>query len=243
MYFYEPVYDLDELARHNFHIHTAFSNCAKPEMKLPDIIKAAETAGLQTIALTDHFNDDNTNEECIERTLSLRAEAEKSETKLKILFGGELSAYAPGKSLENDEVRKALDYKLYSCNHYHLGFWGQPEDKSARGYAEYSLAVVGSLILSGKADCIAHPLIGRFVRILNDKTLLTRAITDNELGDLLLLGKEHKVAWEINAGAVLGDPGFGRRLWHLGRENGVMFHYGTDAHMLAGIDPHFRLCA
>ncbi|MEI6578502.1 MAG: PHP domain-containing protein [Eubacteriales bacterium] len=236
MHFHEQIYDLDELARFNLHIHTAFSNCAKPEMKLPDIIAAAEAAGLKAFALTDHFNDDNSNEECLERNLYLRKEAAEIGTQIKILFGAELSAYAPGKSLESAEVRAELDYKLYSCNHYHLNFWGQPEDKTARGYVEYSIAIISSLIISGKADCIAHPLIGRFVRAFDDKTLLTREITDNELGGLLELSKTAEVAWEINVGAILGDPLFGRRLWNLGREAGVVFNYGTDSHTLAGID-------
>ena len=174
MYFHEPTYELDELARYNFHIHTNFSNCAKAEMNLVDIIAADEAAELKIIALTDHFNNDNTNKECLERNRYLREEAQKTGTQLKILFGGELSGYAPGKSLENEEVRLALDYNLFSCNHYHLDFWGQPDDKSARGYAEYSIAVIGSQIISGKADCVAHPFIGRFIRAFDDKTVLQK---------------------------------------------------------------------
>ena len=61
-------------------------------------------------------------------------------------------------------------------------------------------------------------------------------MTDYELWDLLMLGKKHEVAWEINVGAILGYPAFSRRLWSLGKEAGAMFNYGTDSHTLAGID-------
>lgn len=236
MYFHDPAYDLDTLARQNLHIHTNFSRCAKEKMTVQEIVDAAAAAGLEMIALTDHFNDDITEEQCLENIAVLRRETKKTNTGMKVLFGNELSAYAPGKTLESQKVRDSLDYRLYSCNHYHLDYWGQPEDKSVRGYAEYSIAIISSLITSNKADCIAHPFIGRFIKAYEDRTLVTKAITDSELGDLLVLGKVHEVAWEINAGAVLGDPAFGRRLWHLGRETGVVFNYGTDSHRLSNID-------
>jgi len=241
MYFFERTYELDALAAHNLHIHTVFSHCAKPEMTLSSIIDAAQTAGLETIALTDHFNSDISNEQFLRHIASLRRKAEKAASRVNILFGGELSAYAPGERLENDAVRQALDYKLYSCNHYHLDFWGQPEEKTPRGYAEYSLQVISSAIVSGSADCIAHPLIGRFVKAFEDRTLITKAVTDNELGSLFELSNQYQTAWEINTGALLGDPDFARRLWNIGREAGVVFCYGTDAHLLKNIDTAARL--
>lgn len=236
MYFHEFTYDLDILSRQNLHIHTNFSRCAKERMTVQGIIDAAQAAGLEMIALTDHFNDDITESQCLENIAFLRQETLRTATQLKVLFGNELSAYAPGKTLESQAVRDELDYRLYSCNHFHLSYWGQPEDTSVRGYAEYSISVISSLIKFGKADCIAHPLIGRFVKQYEDRSLITKAVTDSELGDLLLLGKVHEVAWELNTGAILGDPEFGRRLWNIGRETGVLFNYGTDSHRLVNIE-------
>ena len=54
MFFHEKTYDIDELIRYNMHIHTRFSRCAKPEMVAADIVKTAQEAGLEMIALTDH---------------------------------------------------------------------------------------------------------------------------------------------------------------------------------------------
>lgn len=236
MYLHEPIYDLDILAQKNLHLHTIFSGCAKPGMTIENILNAVRKTDLKVIALTDHFNDNLSSEDYLEHVRFMRTEIAKQDVGFEVLVGAELSAYAPGKSLENDAVRDALDYKLFSCNHYHLDYWGQPENKTARGYVEYSSAVVSSLIQSGKADCIAHPLIGRFINAFEDKTTVTREMSDSELGSLLELSKAHEVAWELNTGAILGDPDFAGRLWNLGREVGVVFNYGTDGHRLTDID-------
>ncbi len=236
MYLHEPIYDLDILAEQNLHVHTVYSHCAKPEMTFENIVNEVQKTALKTIALTDHFNDDNPDDEFLAHIHYLREEIQKADCNCNILVGAELSGYAPGKSLESAAVREALDYRLYSCNHFHLDFWGQPENKTPRGYAEYSGAILQQLIASGKADCIAHPLIGRFVHAFEDRTQIPRAMSDQELGTLLELSCTHKVAWELNTGAIIGDPDFGRRLWNLGREVGVVFNYGTDAHRPGDVD-------
>lgn len=152
----------------------------------------------------------------------------------------ELSGYGIGKTLEGDKLRNALDYRLYSCNHYHLDFWEQAAEITPRAYAEHALKNVTSLIKSGKPDCIAHPLTAGYVRAFEDKTLVSKAITDNELGDIMTLAKEHEVAWELNIGNIYGDPEFSRRMWNIGRELGSCFNMGADAHLIKNIDfaPH-----
>ena len=104
----------------------------------------------------------------------------------------------------------------------------------------YNLKNVTSLIKSGKPDCIAHPLTAGYVRAFEDKTLVSQAITDNELGDIMTLAKEHEVAWELNIGNIYGDPEFSRRMWNIGRELGSCFNMGADAHLIKNIDfaPH-----
>ena len=236
MIFSEPIYDLDVLARYNLHVHTVFSLCAKAPAVLPAIVKAAEDAGLLGIALTDHYNDDISADQYLRHTGFLRQEAKRLNTRVKIFFGAELSAYAPNLSLEDEAVRKSLDYRLYTANHFHLRFWGQPEEKTPKAYANYMLEIMRSFILNGRAHCFAHPFIGRFIEIFEDKSLVTKALSDNDLGDIFCLAKEHSVAWEINSGAILGDPDFARRYWNIGRECALVFHYGTDAHLPENVD-------
>jgi len=233
----EACYDLDCLARKNLHIHTCFSSCAKPEMNTLDIIARARTCGLEEIALTDHYNGDIDADRFLARVDYLRRSVHKTQGTLKVLIGSELSCFAPGKTLEPEKIREALDFRLYACNHYHLGFWGQPADVSPRGYALHSIETVGNLIESGKAHCIAHPFIGRFIKAHDDPAAVTREISDSELGSLLERSARKGCAWELNFGAVRSDPDFARRFWHLGKEAGTVFTIGTDAHSLCDIDP------
>ncbi len=135
-----------------------------------------------------------------------------------------------------------VGYRLYACNHYHLGFWRHPAEKTPRGYAEHMLAVMRAVIVSDRADCIAHPMSSGYLRDrLEDGTTAAAAVTDAELGDVLALGRRHGVAWELSVPACLEDPAFARRFWRLGREAGAEFRLGTDAHALDTIDPSPRL--
>ena len=228
----QPIYDLSVLARYNLHVHSKYSSCAKSEMTMENIIKYAENHHIKTLAITDHFHDCK----ILEHNRELKKQAEKLNTKVNILYGAELSAYGINKYADPLEVNKALDYRLYSYNHFHLKFWEQPEDKSPEGYVKYQIAVLTDLLKSGRADCIAHPFVGSFIHCINDETAVTRGITDNQLGDIMKLGKDKNVAWEINFGAIMGDQNFAKRYWNIGKEIGVRFNFGTDAHTLAGLD-------
>ena len=46
----------------------------------------------------------------------------------------------------------------------------------------------------------------------------------------------HEIAWELNVPAILGDPEFYHRYFQIGKEVGVVFNLGTDAHKLCNID-------
>ena len=234
--FSEPVYDLDELARYNLHIHTAFSACANPEMKAQAIVQTAEKLGLVQIALTDHYDHFDRDKEYLAQIDALKKAVAETNTRVKVLYGFELSCYGVGKFLEKDETNQSLDYRLVSCNHYDRPWWHKPEDPSPRGCAVHTMNIVKSALESRRYDCIAHPLIGRFCRHLPDRTEVTKAMTDNELGEICELAVSSGTSLELNTGAVRFDPEFFRRLWNLGREVGVTFHYGTDAHGLDDID-------
>ncbi len=237
MIFSEPIYDLDLLSRYNLHVHTHYSSCARPEMVVPAIMKAAKEADLEMIALTDHFNYDGYDAEFLRQREILKNYLSCISTDVKVLLGCEFSAYDIGKTLEKAETAEIVDYRLYATNHFHLRFWGQPEDRTARGYALYSMEIIKSVAQSGRADCIAHPLVGNYIDSLEDKTEITRKITDNELGDLSEVLRDCHVAWEINVDAFIDDPIFAKRLWNIGRETKTTFHFGTDAHLIANVFP------
>lgn len=238
MFLREACYDLDELARSNLHIHTAFSGCAKPEMTVPAILQAAQQAGLEAIALTDHSPVEGS---FLEQVHALRRDTALANPPLTVYIGAELSAYGVGKFSENEALEAQLDYRLFSHNHYHVDIWEHPEQRTPEGYKQHAFAVLRTLFASGRADCIAHPLFGRFLTICEDKADITKVISDNELGDIMQEATRAQVAWEINQGAVFMDPVFYRRYFRIGKEVGAVFHFGTDAHRLSGIDPRERL--
>lgn len=241
MYFHEPTYDLDILCRQNLHIHTQFSSCAKREMNLHDIVMTAQLNSLEMIAVTDHVSPFKEDEEAFRQNLRILREIAKAiNSPVKLLIGAELSAYGTENfSYAEDGIE--LDYRLWAQNHYHSGGWIQPEDKSPVGYKNHIMQTLTNLIESGRADCIAHPFhdsyltnCGRLVTF--EKTSVPNCFTDNEIGQMLELGKKHETAFEINLNAMVDYPDFCRRMYNLGREIGSQFNIGTDAHTLDRID-------
>ncbi len=235
MFFHEKTYDIDELAKHNLHLHTRFSGCAKPEMIATDIVKKAEECGLEMIALTDHNYPQKKNAVASQRLEILR-ELEGIETPVKVLVGAELSAYGIGKFADDIECDNSLDFRLYTTNHYHQGYWEHPEIITPRAYAEHMLAIMDCVIESGRADCFAHPFMAGYIHAFDDPHDVTRSYTDNEIGDIMEKADKHEIAWELNVPAVLKDPEFFHRYFQIGKEVGVCFNMGTDGHMLSRVD-------
>lgn len=233
----EPIYDLRLLARRNWHIHTNFSTCAAYEMSVANVLAHAEYADLDLVALVDHHHARSHN--ILRDIRRIRKEIKAFNPVIEVLVGAELSAFGVGKYSDSERTNRKIEYRLYAGNHYHIEGWDHPETLSPRAYAEHILAVLTDVLRSGRADCIAHPFIGKYLKArLDDPTAVTNALFDKELGDILELGTTCGVAWEINTRTLRDDPDFVRRYWNLGREVGVTFRLGTDAHRLPEIDPH-----
>ncbi|MCH5198462.1 MAG: PHP domain-containing protein [Oscillospiraceae bacterium] len=241
MYLHKPTYDPDELFSANYHIHTNLSRCGKKEMVLADIVRSAEKAGLREIAITDHIHPFETPK--INRNLRrLTPQVQQIDSDIKIYLGAELSAHGENKyTLKYSGQR--LDYHLYSHNHYHMRGWEQPQNRTPEGYKEHCKKTLYNIINSGKADCLAHPFTDKYiVREFEDEYAftygcITNLWTDNEIGDIMQAAKEKEVAWEINTSILMQYKDFMKRYFHIGKEVGVCFNLGTDAHTLQNIDP------
>lgn len=237
MFVTEKTYDIDEIVRNNMHTHSVFSKCSKPEMTFENMIKAAESYGLDTLAITDH-SDPGDDIDSYANFLYYKEKLKTIETPVRVLIGAELSAYGIGRFAEEREIDKALDYASYSHIHYHLDCWEHPEDRSPRGYAEHELAVLKSLFSTDRADNIAHPFSPCKMPFFNDeeKAAVLASFTDNELGDILGMGEKAQCSWEIHTPTFLKFTDFSKRFFNIGKEVGVHFTLGTDAHTLAALD-------
>ncbi|MBR6771838.1 MAG: PHP domain-containing protein [Clostridia bacterium] len=235
MFLFDRCYDIDELLTKNMHMHSNFSNCAKPEMTFEAIVRKAEESGFDCIAVTDHSGVGNSITRCLEEHKRLR---DLTETGLKILIGSEISNYGVGKYSETPEVLNALEYRLFAQNHYHLAIWEHPEDRSPQGYVDHMTACLEELFKTGYADCIAHPLAPIKLKAFADPYTLLNAITDNHIGNLMEKAEAAEVSWELHRGVVWAWPDFARRFYNIGREVGAHFVYASDAHSLAtvGVD-------
>ena len=238
MLIHEAIYDIDELLQENMHMHTAlFSPCGRPEAVFEDMIAAAVQNGLKRIAFTDHVQERDIG--LVRKILhTYQPLRDAYAADIKVYIGAELSAFDTDKfTLQYADL--STEFNLYACNHYHVYSWAQPEDRTPQGYKEHNKKTMQNLIRSGKCDCIAHPFVDSYIRddaIRNDEHPLTAAWTDNELGDILTLAKQHEVAWELSPKVVVNDPVFGRRRYNLGKEIGSVFTMGTDAHNLTGVN-------
>ena len=63
------------------------------------------------------------------------------------------------------------------------------------------------------------------------------ALTDNELGDIFEKGERAQCSWELHSSTLLCFPEFAYRFFNIGRETGVHFCVGTDAHSLSALAP------
>ena len=240
MYLHEPTYDPDALFSANYHIHTNLSRCGKRDMTLEAAVKAAEAAGLKEIAITDHIHPFETPK--LKRNARvLLPQRAALKTNVKVFLGAELSAHG----VEKYTLKYAdfpLEYKLYAHNHYHMRGWEQPRDRSPFGYKEHCKRTLYNAIASGKPDCFAHPFIDRYiVREFEDEYgftpgCITELWTDNELGDIMTQAKEKQIAWELNTTAFRTYTAFMHRYFHIGKEIGVCFNVGSDAHSAENVD-------
>ena len=154
MYMHEVTYDLNELFRMNYHIHTTLSRCGRQEMTLAAIIKEAERAGLSEIAITDHIHPGET-AKVFRNDKILRAQLKNIPHTVKVYLGTELSAYGKNKyTLQYSNFDK-VEYRLYSHNHYQMDGWELPDEQTPLSYKQHMKLCLEKIIKSGKNVAIS----------------------------------------------------------------------------------------
>ncbi len=238
MFFTQGIYDIDELAHYNLHIHTNFSGCAKDEMSFENIVATAKKADLEMIALCDHIYEPEDLPEFIESCKNLRKLRDELNPDIKILIGGEFSCYGSDKyTLKSIDID--TEYKLYAQNHFHVTGWEQAPEKTPESYKELTKRMLRNIFKDKAADTIAHPLNGKYLKKMTgwENEVLGSCWSDNEIGDIMTEAYKSECAFELNTVAILADAPLARRMFNIGKEIGAVFTLGTDAHKLENIDP------
>jgi histidinol phosphatase-like PHP family hydrolase len=216
---------------YNLHVHTQRSACARPEMTLRSIDRAAEEAGLEYVGLSDHIDVAEHNPRPLLNMSDLSGESYGT----TFLVGCEATVLSPGRMAVTDSVAERLDYVMVSANHYHLSNVENPETPTPAGYAQHYLEMLEGVMDWGMADVIAHPFFHTKLRRVLDPTDVFQYYDWGMLEKVLSRAAEVSLAFEIKPGFPQVAPEFFARLVELCKRHGVKFSVGSDAHRLVEV--------
>lgn len=231
--------------QHDFHIHTHLSACGQESATLEHYLSAAKKLGLKKLGFSDHFGakdipgargfyaahpfEHNAQLEPLLRELD--------SPELKLYFGCETEYHTPlhEVGLTEEEAEK-FDFILVPNSHTHMimpkDFIDQPQkhaDFMVQAYQDILNSKINRYITA-----IAHPF--DVCCYPHDKNLLFTLISDDQYKHLFDQTAEKNIAFEINVAYAQGmtpeqievDPHL--RLFHLAKECGCKFLFGSDSH-------------
>ena len=220
------------LVRQNMHTHTRLSLCARADSTVANTVAEADSVDLELIGICDHIDVPNSGrEELMQRN---RDELGRLAPKVKVLIGAEISMINPDHHASTDEFVRTLDYVVISANHFHLDPLVQnPPERTEEGYADWFLLCAEGAIKAG-ASIIPHPFSYIGVKHMGDgspvdRGRLLKAYDRGRMKRLFRLAAEKGTAFELNP-ERMGDAGFFREIVKLGRDEGMLFSFGSDGH-------------
>ena len=215
------------IPQHNMQIHSILSNCASREMTIERIINEAERGGLATIGISDHIDLPHPARQ--NQLLANFEIVEKLNPSMNVRVGCEASQIAPDTIVVDKATAQQLDFVLVATNHYHLRQVEKPHDTSPASYAAHYLRMVEGAIDWGYTTIIPHPFLLAKVRELDHAQVLASYNRD-ELHRILHKAADMNVAFELNPRHLRHAMDFFKELLTLGRQVGLKFALGTDAH-------------
>jgi histidinol phosphatase-like PHP family hydrolase len=218
--------------KHNFHIHTMQSTCAKEEMTVENIILKAESEGFEIIGLSDHFHQPE--RDYLSMASKLRNSLDALKPSLHVWVGCEAQMLSPGQVSIDQKIASDLDYVIIAADHYHLAAVENPIERQADAYAIHYLKMLEGAIDTGFCDVIAHPFTLPKVTEI-DRPLVLELYDRDEIGRILSKAVRKGVSLELNPNHISIAPWFFGELSLLSHRIGIKFTIGTDAHLLSGI--------
>jgi histidinol phosphatase-like PHP family hydrolase len=213
----------------DFHVHTRFSPCAKPEMEPAVILKVARELGIKRLGFTDHvfgFTDPDILKQ-------MRRETPEAEGDLQVFYGCEADVLSVGRTTVTEDMLANLDYIMLSANHFN-NEWVQlvapPDSEDPRIVGKHYLEMFSYAATVQYADVIAHPFY------VMPGTYMVESIytlTESDLAPSIESLATNGIAVEISRRSITPEHiGFLRPFYRMCKQAGVKFSVGSDSHQL-----------
>ncbi|MBX3177278.1 MAG: hypothetical protein KF886_07960 [Candidatus Hydrogenedentes bacterium] len=224
--------------RQDWHMHTWRAG-GKDDMIVADMIKTNAEYGLDLMGISEHIDRLDEREEFQEKVAANRSEAEAaSPGAMKVMIGTESTMINPKLCAVGEEIAAMLDYRLVSCNHYHLRHVENPAPATPENYAAHYLDMLWGAAELGYADTIGHPFYHQKLnKIFDHEGLMAilKAYDTERLTAVLKKSAEVNMAYEINPRHADRALEWFRDLIREARRHGVKFTLGTDAHAIPSL--------
>lgn len=192
----------------DLHVHSTASDGGNT---IPEIVKAAKSAGYQYVAICDHSKSltiaHGLSDERLLQQMDEIREINKNENDFYVLSGIEADIRSDGQLDANPDIIRKLDIVVGSVHHQYKN---PPEVMTAR---------IIKAIESGMVDILAHPT----GRIINH-----RAPYEYDVEKVFDAAKAHSVALEINASPDRLD--LNDIYIRMAKNRGLKLAVNTDAH-------------
>jgi histidinol phosphatase-like PHP family hydrolase len=221
----------------DFHVHTRFSPCGKPEATPAAMVQRALDHGLAAIGFADHYTPAPVRgcpfyaEQRLSILSALRSELAQVANLdgLAVLVGVEADYTVAGEGCLDREAMRRVDHVVCASSHFHLPSSPQPADDSPRSKAVLMLDMARAALKVPGISIWAHPFDCSRMRPL--APILTAARED-ELAALIELANARQVAIEINGGPAqhLSYRHAIAPFLQLAHDMGARFTVTSDAH-------------
>jgi histidinol phosphatase-like PHP family hydrolase len=215
------------LIRHNLHQHTNLSTCGHRDATVEGVIRSAEAAGLERLAITDHLSapDKDREQQFFQRTEELT----RIDHEIDVLLGAEICMPHIGWLPASDEFLEWVSFLFVAVNHYGDDR-DQPKTRDEEGYAAHHVEMLHAAI-DLKADVVAHPFTICGAKNPLDRDKLEESLSKQDLRGLFRAAANTNMAFEFNMtpGKRLSDQ-FVAEIISLAQSVGTKFTFGSDGH-------------
>lgn len=230
--------------KHDFHIHTSLSVCAKETATVEHYFNVAQRLGLNKIGFSDHFWDssfDAPNDfyrtQDYEHVSRLKPMLENAPEGLNVYFGCE-AEYDPKRRDVGitEETAEKFDFIIVPNSHTHMMMpkdFYEPYEKHAEFMIESYNNILDSKV-SKYITAMAHPFMA--VACPYNNGILIDMIPDDTYKRLFDKTANKGIAFEINISSMHGktkeqiEALSQIRIFRLAKQCGCKFLFGTDSH-------------